>query len=146
MISQGRMISVGYEGRSLDELLDVLDRAGVEVLIDVRENPQSRKPGFSRVRLKSALEPAGIEYRHEPLLGNPKTNRDGFRSGDRSARRRFAARLDNGSREAFDEVIGLARDRVVALLCFERTHEECHRSAIMEKAQDEMPGLTVLTF
>lgn len=138
-------MSVGYQGRSLDELIDVLDQQGVDILIDVRENPISRKPGFSRVSLQDALALIGIEYRHEPLLGNPRTNRDRFRNGEGAARRRFVKRLENGSRDALDEVIELARRQVVALLCFELVHEECHRSAIVEVAQAYRPSLRVLT-
>lgn len=142
---RGRLVSIGYEGRSLRELLDVLDNEGVHVLVDVREHPVSRKPGLSRSALESALASIGVEYRHEPLLGNPRTNREAFRNGDASARRRFVKRLENGSRNAFDQVAELARRQVVALLCFERAHSECHRSAIVDVAKAKKPDLRVVT-
>lgn len=56
----GRIYSVGYEGMTLDGLIDRLTDARVCVLVDVRLNPISRKPGFSRVRLAKALEEAGV--------------------------------------------------------------------------------------
>ena len=42
------IVSVGYQGRSVNELIDVLRHGDVEVLVDVRLNPISRKPGFSK--------------------------------------------------------------------------------------------------
>ena len=73
------IVSVGYEGRSVDELVDALVEAGVSVLVDVRENAISRKRGLSKRALAEKLQARGIAYVHEPTLGNPRDNRDGFR-------------------------------------------------------------------
>lgn len=136
-------MSIGYEGRSLPELVDVLRTHRVEVLVDVRQTPISRKPGFSKRRLSEALVEAGIEYRHEPDLGNPKENRAGFKGGaSPSARRRYLRHLNNGSRGAFEDVVHLALARRIALLCFERAEAECHRACIIEQAQAEHPALS----
>jgi uncharacterized protein (DUF488 family) len=43
-----KLVTVGYEWRSLGELVDALRAAGVERLIDVRELPLSRRRGFSK--------------------------------------------------------------------------------------------------
>jgi uncharacterized protein (DUF488 family) len=140
----GKLVTVGYEGRTLDEFVQMLAASHVEVLVDVRENAVSRKPGFSKRRLGQALETAGIEYRHEPLLGNPSANRDAFRNDSVAlGKRRYLAHLDNGSRAAFDEVVELAMARRVALLCFERDEARCHRACIVEKAQEQVPSLSV---
>lgn len=45
------LFSVGYEGRSLDELVNELHEHRVTVLLDVRLNAISRKPGLSKTRL-----------------------------------------------------------------------------------------------
>ena len=52
-------MSVGYEGRSVDELADALVEAGVSVLVDVRENAISRKRGLSKRALAEKLESRG---------------------------------------------------------------------------------------
>jgi uncharacterized protein (DUF488 family) len=140
----GQFLTVGYEGRTLDELVKLLVSKRVQVLVDVRENAVSRKPGFSKRRLAEALEGAGIDYRHEARLGNPKDNRDAFRNGHVAlGKRRYLAHLDNGSRVAFDEIVELAMTRRVALLCFEHDEVRCHRACIVEKAQEEIPALSV---
>src|ERR1039458_1711404 len=90
--------SIGYEGFEVDGLIEFLMSKGVSMLVDVRLNAVSRKPGWSKFSLLAALEQAGIEYRHERLLGNPKDNRDSFRLGDGSeGRKRMRAILKNGS-------------------------------------------------
>ena len=52
------IVSVGYEGRSVDELVDALVDAGVSVLVDVRENAISRKRGLSKRALAPVPSPA----------------------------------------------------------------------------------------
>lgn len=70
------LVTVGYEGRTAGELVVTLAEAGVDVLVDVRLTPLSRKPGLSKRQLADALAAAGVEYVHLPALGNPKDNRE----------------------------------------------------------------------
>ena len=143
-VPTGAVFTIGYEGRTLDELVHRLRSNRVQVLVDVRENAVSRKPGFGKRQLSGALESSGIEYLHEPRLGNPRDNRDAFRNGSlATGKRRYMKHLNNGSRAAFDEVVQLALTKRVALLCFERAQVECHRSCIVEQAQTENPALSV---
>jgi uncharacterized protein (DUF488 family) len=139
------LISVGYEGRTIERFVELLSRNGVDVLVDVRLNAISRKPGFSKRRLGEALAEAGIEYVHEPSLGNPQENRAAFaRGGDvTEGRRRFAARL-TGSADALAALADLASDRNVAVLCFEEDAERCHRQVITDQAQELRPALVVV--
>jgi uncharacterized protein (DUF488 family) len=139
------LLSVGYERRQIDELIGLLVDARVDVLVDVRLNAISRKRGFSKRALASALSEAGIEYRHERELGNPKDNREAFRAGTASARRRYLNHLGNGASSVLDAVIDLADRSRVALLCYEREHRECHRSCITSEANLRRPGLEVQT-
>ncbi len=138
------IVSVGYQGRTLDEMIDLLASHEVETLVDVRLTPISRKRGFSKTALTEALRSAGIEYVHEPDLGNPKDNRDGFRKGLASARERYRDSLDNGAASTYEATIERALGERVALLCFERDHRECHRSCITDRAISEHPGVSVL--
>ena len=137
------LFTIGYEGRTLDDFLAVLRAEHVDLLVDVRELPLSRKPGFSKRRLSEALAGVEIEYRHERRLGNPKENREPFRSGLPQARSRFVGILQGASRDAFEDIAELAAVRRVALLCFERAHGDCHRSCISTLAAAENPELTV---
>jgi uncharacterized protein (DUF488 family) len=141
----GRIYSVGYEGMTLDALVDRLAGARVSVLVDVRLNAVSRKPGFSKRRLTEALQDAGIEYVHEKDLGNPQDNREAFRNGDAEAgRSRMRAMLDNGGGEALARLVDLASSKRVAVLCVERDHTRCHRDVITDMALERNPDIDVL--
>lgn len=141
----GRIYSVGYEGMTVESLVDRLAGAKVTTLVDVRLNPISRKPGFSRRRLTEALGDAGIGYVHEKELGNPADNRDSFREGDGTAgRRRMRKLLSNGSGPALDRLVDLASDERIAVLCVEREQDRCHREVIIDMALEKNPAIEVL--
>jgi uncharacterized protein (DUF488 family) len=145
-MATGRIYSVGYEGWKLRSLVQNLSQNRVGLLIDVRLNPVSRRPGFSKRQLSQALESAGIEYRHEPLLGNPADNRDAFRSTAtiERGRRRMKKRLENGSRVALEELVASAQNARIAVLCVERATDACHRAVILQAACELDPELTIL--
>jgi len=142
----GRIYSVGYENWNVRGLVQNLTQNRVRLLIDVRLNAVSRKPGFSKKALSEALMKAGIEYRHDPRLGNPVENRDAFRSTAtiEQGRKKVRKALDNGSREAVEELVEEARGSRVAILCVERATDACHRSVILEVAKEINPELIVL--
>lgn len=137
------IVSVGYEGRSVDELVDALVEAGVSVLVDVRQNAISRKRGLSKRALGEKLEAHGISYVHEPTLGNPRDNRDGFREQRPGSIAAFEAHLCRTGSAALDRVDAMLRDRTIGLLCFEADPCSCHRSIVARHLQDRDPLATV---
>lgn len=139
-----RLFTVGYEGRSLDELIAALVDAGVDRLVDVRELPLSRRRGFSKTALSNALSEAGIEYLHVKALGNPKPNRERYWAGDvEGGAAVYRKHLNNGSRSALIELADSLGDDPACLLCFERDHAECHRDVIVDELQELQPQLTI---
>ncbi len=57
------LYTVGHSNRSRGDLLDLLGSVGVEILVDVRRVPRStRNPHFDGVKLRRALEDAGLVY------------------------------------------------------------------------------------
>ena len=140
----GRLYSVGYEGLKVEALVDRLTFAKVSLVVDVRLNPVSRRPGYSRKALTTALLAAGIEYRHEPDLGNPPDNRDSFRRGDgEEGRCRMRELLENGSALALGRLIECARNARVAVLCVERDRLRCHRDVITDAVKEADPSIEV---
>lgn len=138
------LLSVGYEGRDVEELVTLLVEEQVTVLLDVRLNAISRKRGFSKTRLGEALADAGITYRHSRSLGNPQDNREPFRAGDTSrGLAGFRGVLTSEDAvEEIDRLVGLLAERRVAVLCFEREHARCHRQAVVDAAagrHDDLP-------
>jgi uncharacterized protein (DUF488 family) len=131
-MSPSQLVSIGYEGRTIHELVHELQNLHVEVLVDVRLNPLSRKPGLSKRKLAEHLGAAGIDYLHFKALGNPKHNREPFWEGRVAEGCRFFEGLLGSpeSRTALDMIAELAASRTVAVLCFERDHDRCHRQVV----------------
>lgn len=129
------IVSVGYEGRTIDGFVADLQEAGVQTVADVRLNAISRKPGFSKTRLRDALAAVGIGYVHMRSLGNSKNNRQPFWDGHpEEGRRVFREALQStGAQASLGELSQLARDHVVAVLCFEADVERCHRKVIIDQ-------------
>lgn len=140
------LVSIGYEGRTATELLAVLLEHEVQVVADVRLTPMSRKPGLSKTRLAQLLADAGVEYLHFRALGNPRENRAPFWSGEVSEGvRRFRDLVQAEEAAAvLDELAELASDRRVAVLCFERDHDRCHRQVVTEEVTGRAEGTAVV--
>lgn len=122
------IVSVGYERRSVEELLELLAAHGVEKLVDIRELPLSRRQGFSKRQLARSLGLAGIEYLHLRAAGNP------FRK-ERADVERCLQLYESYLEEHPEvlEVIGAElAEGTVAFLCYERRHDCCHRSVLLD--------------
>lgn len=138
------LATVGYQGRSAAELVQVLLADGVGVVLDVRLLPLSRRPGMSRTGLAATLGAAGIGYRHLRALGNPPDNRAGFRAGEAGALQRYQeVLLTREAGDALTEAESAMDDSAAALLCVERDVATCHRGAVAAELARRRPGLRV---
>jgi uncharacterized protein (DUF488 family) len=129
--------TVGHSNRSLGELIALLHRAGIEILVDVRARPHSRRhPQFAGGALRGALEQAGITYHWAGRqLGGMRPARPdsphvalpegGFRG--------YADHMDT---EVFQrgaaQLVQLAGRAPTSVMCAERAPAECHRSLIAD--------------
>ena len=116
------VVSVGYEGREIGEFVRDLAARQVTVLVDVRLNAVSRRRGFSKTTLRTALAEHGIGYVHLRGLGNPRDTRESFPASDpEPGRARFRSRLSLPDvKTELDQLRELAASTVVAVLCVER--------------------------
>jgi uncharacterized protein (DUF488 family) len=122
------LFTIGYEGRALDELIAILASHRVDRVIDVRELPLSRRRGFSKTPLGSALGAAGIEYVHVREAGNPYR-----RLKEDISRAELLAKYKThlaSARDAVTAVVAEAQGHRAALLCYEADPAECHRSLL----------------
>lgn len=127
--------TIGYEGTDIADFVSFLSDLQIDVLYDVRELPSSRKRGFSKNGLASTLEEIGIEYIHSRSLGDPKPGRDAARRGDyKEFERVFRSHLSGDQAvSAFDELVEVASEKFVCLMCYERDPNTCHRNILIEK-------------
>lgn len=126
--------TIGYEGCTIETVLDTLRAAGTKLLIDVRAVAQSRKPGFSKRQLAAALDGVGIGYVHLQGLGTPKPGRDAVRAGhpERMVPIFMEHMTSDRAQAELAQAKGLVVERVCCLLCFERDHTTCHRALVAE--------------
>jgi uncharacterized protein (DUF488 family) len=129
------LLTIGYEGCTIDGVLTTLKQARIDLLIDVRAVAASRKPGFSKRQLAAGLDQVGIGYIHLQRLGTPKPGRDAVRAGHPERMVPiFNAHLETPEATlALAHATELARERRCCLLCFERDHRHCHRDLIADR-------------
>lgn len=132
--------TIGYERRSPEELLALLRQAGVRVLADIRAKPISRRVEFRAGPLRKSCEQAGIIYQPWPELGATEAQRELHESNVAAF---FEQYRDYARSHLAPHIRRLAAETLshpVALLCYERAHEECHRMVIAEMVADITGG------
>lgn len=140
------IFTIGYEGRSIDEYLNLLIKNNVKVLVDVRKNPLSRKYGFSKKSLQEKTKSLSIDYLHLPSLGingqlriNLKTKRDYKKLFSIYKKEVLTLEL-NALKEIMDTFL---RNKRIALTCFEAEHDMCHRHCVSSELKRQFPKILI---
>ena len=132
---------IGYQRRSIDELIERLRGASITTLIDVRELPWSHRAEFSKKRLEERLTREGLRYVHLRAAGNPRENRkSGASSAEILARYREHLARTSG---VLEEILAAAGGEAAALLCYEADARECHRSILLEQLASVHPNVAI---
>ncbi len=120
----------GYEGKSIDSFIQQLLKKGINTLIDVRNNPLSRKYGFSKSALNKICNDVQIEYTHYPELGIPSSYRTQLNSVEDYDRlfQLYVSNILCDTLGSQDKVVKTIKENPSALLCFEEDPRFCHRS------------------
>ena len=133
------LFTIGHSNRSLSELISLLRENGIEVLVDVRSWPSSRKyPHFNRDALRESLKAEGIRYLWlGKELGGYRKNGLGDRSPNKAWKsigfRNYADHtLSEEFREGIRQLLGYAEKWRVAYMCAERFYWRCHRRIISD--------------
>ncbi len=128
------IFTIGYERATPKTLIAALESAKVKTLVDVRELPASRRPGFSKKALATSLAARGIAYEHLRGLGTPKEGREANKRGDMKT----FWKIVNEQLKTPEAKVDLKRAKELAaqgtlcLLCLEADHATCHRSRVSE--------------
>jgi uncharacterized protein (DUF488 family) len=138
-VDPGKLYTVGHSTRSLDELLQLLNREGARHLIDVRAFPASRRyPHFAKDSLEKTLPAASIRYTHFPELGGRSKGRpDSPNVQWRNAGfRAYADYLQTPAFEAaVDRLLSSVAESVCAVMCAEAVPWRCHRTLIADAVE-----------
>lgn len=136
------LFTIGYEGISLEEYLVRLIKNDIRVLVDVRNNPQSMKFGFSKSQLKKYCESLQIKYLHFPEVGIQSDQRQELETQMDYDSLFVTYRNINLSRtsETQIEILNLLKQHErIALTCFEANICQCHRKHLAD-AIEKLPG------
>lgn len=127
------VFTIGYEGLDVDRFMALLHTYRVETVVDIRELPLSRKPGFSKRALASALNLSGLDYVHIVGLGCPRPVRNSYRKdGDWDRYTDGFLKHLGTQKAAIAELADLVRSSTCALLCYEADFNTCHRSIVAD--------------
>ena len=75
-VKQADFFTVGYEGRSTEDLIATLRDAGIRLLLDIRHSAVSMyRPELSKRNFCELLAREGFEYLHVPQWGVPRAIR-----------------------------------------------------------------------
>lgn len=126
------LYTIGYEGASQGDFWATLLASGIKTIIDVRDVPFSRKPGFSKKALGHDAGSFDLNYVHLAGLGDPKEGRDAAKAGKHALFLEiFSARMKTPlALSDLAEAVGLSLGAPSCLLCYERNPEYCHRSIV----------------
>jgi uncharacterized protein (DUF488 family) len=128
------LYTIGYEKALLGDVVATLTANRVAILLDVRDRPISRRPGFSKRQLAAAIEEAGMRYVHLQALGTPP---EGRAANHRREWERFWAIVEEKLARpeaalALQQAAELARAAPSCLMCYEADWQICHRRRVAE--------------
>jgi uncharacterized protein (DUF488 family) len=128
--------TIGHSTRSIDIFIELLHAHGIELLVDVRRFPASRRhPQFNREALAASLGESGIEYLWRGDLGGfrkpvPDSLNTAWQVG---AFRAYADFMLTPEFAAIIEGIEqLITQRRAAIMCAEALPWQCHRQLLSD--------------
>ncbi len=132
------LLTIGHGASDGAELVTRLQAAGIEVLVDVRRFPGSRRnPEVGREALEAALPQHGIQYVWDERLGGRRRKDPEAEDADAWWRveqfRAYAAHTRTDDfREAMAELLALSEGQTVAIMCSENVWWRCHRRLVSD--------------
>lgn len=123
--SAAPVLTVGYEGKSLQDLLEELHEHDIERVVDVRAIAESSVDGFSGEELARALASEGVGYVHLGQLGDfqPEPYPDYMETDDWA--------------EGYDELTEEIGDAAACLLCTCADVSSCHRRFLARQLRED---------
>jgi uncharacterized protein (DUF488 family) len=142
-----KLYTIGFTKKSAERFFSLLQKPGVNCLVDIRLNPGGQLAGFAKQDdLRYFLgRLIGAEYVHlknlapsEEIFKDIKQNNDW-----EQYTRRFEALMDERNiPESLDR--GLFENNICCLLCSEATPEHCHRRLVAERLAKHWAGLEIV--
>lgn len=129
--------TVGHSTHSFDAFVELLRSQKVELLVDVRTVPKSRRhPHFHTDALAQALPDAGVAYMHLAALGGWRqavhdSPNDGWRNASFQGYADYAMTPEFA--DGLRELVGQAGGARTAIMCSEALWWRCHRRLVADR-------------
>jgi uncharacterized protein (DUF488 family) len=128
--------TIGHSTHSIEKFVAMLQSFQIEMLVDIRSYPGSRRfPQFNQEALQASLPENGIQYIHLSKLGGrrkalPDSHNTAWRV---EAFRGYADYMETEDfRNAIDELESIADKKRVVIVCSEAVWWSCHRSLVSD--------------
>ena len=134
-IGKCAVYTAGYEGLHIDGFLNILLKAGIQQVIDVRCNPVSRRYGFHKSTLSKLCQGLDIQYRHVPEVGIPSEARANLRQPSDYIKlfQNYRKEVLDVQQDVVKGISGWVASRPSVLVCMEANPCFCHRSHLAEQ-------------
>jgi uncharacterized protein (DUF488 family) len=128
--------TIGHSTLSIEKFLALLRAFEIEVLMDIRSFPGSRKyPHFNKPVLEQVLQDSGVGYAHIPELGGRRKPRANSQNTvwRNEAFRGYADYMETEPfRDAISRLEEIAKNQRVAYMCSEAVWWRCHRALVSD--------------
>ena len=131
------LYTIGHSTRPLDEFLRILQAHSIQVLIDIRAFPMSRRmPHFNRESLEASLRQENIQYVWMKELGGRRKklldDSPNAALRNQSFRNYADYMLTPAFHAAAQQVLELAQHAPTAIMCAEKLFFRCHRMLVSD--------------
>lgn len=118
-----KIYTIGTSNRTVEKVIEILKRYGIETAVDVRSFPESKRfPHFSQDKLSQSLEKNGVKYIH---LGKEL---GGFRKGG------YKKYMETEKfKEGIEKLEKIAESSITVFFCCEKLFFRCHRRFISQE-------------
>ncbi len=128
------VFTIGHSTHPIEEFVDILKHYHITEVVDIRTIPKSRhNPQFNGPELAHTLRNHHIGYRHQKNLGGLRhTHADSINMGwENESFRGYADYMQTPEfKEGIDELVKIAHEKTVVIMCAEAVPWRCHRSLI----------------
>jgi uncharacterized protein (DUF488 family) len=131
------VFTIGHSTRTIDEIVALLGESGINLLVDVRRYPGSKRyPHVASEAMARWLPEHGVAYLHMPELGGrrkplPDSPNMAWRNEQFRAYADYMAAEE--FRAAIDKLIALGETQHIAVMCAEAVPWRCHRNLIADE-------------
>ena len=127
-----QIYTIGHSNHTQEQFLNLLTNAGIQALVDVRSNPNSRWARFAnRDNLKEILRAVNIQYIYlgDVLGGRPPDSTSSHNQTDRVDYR--AIREKEHFKHAINRILDELKRYRLCIMCAEEDPTSCHRNLLV---------------